>query len=317
MDQQALTEQKTEINISQLIGIAVLLVVSAGGAGALLIAGSQLSQTSTNTAGVTSRTANTNANLAAGPLADETIPPKELLTADAPASATTVATALDPSVTVKITSTLEGTTVNGDTPVTAELTDPNHKAAGVRIRLYSKVLPDYLQGTPSAIDTTAPYNFDFNLGMYPSGEYRYAAEAVKFNNSIPGADASVVIASSDTMVTWVRSCYYLGFPDVTLTGPTTTVHPEDVITLTAKVKNNIRGNCVNTYTLTPTPPNGWPTTFSPASPQIFGNNETKTITLTTHVPAGVNPGAYLYKFKAQRDSTGFEVEKSVTVTVGN
>ncbi len=312
------TEQKTGVRISQAVGISVTLLFGAAAAMLLVaVPGSKDDTLGQSTNATNTRTntnsKTTNTSTAAVDLTHEALPPA--LTAATPAPVPSVI-ALDPTVSVKITSPLEGSQGNGDTSVTAALTDLNHVVTGIRIRLYGNELPDYMKGTSTQVQRTAPYTFNFNLGMYPSGEYRYVAEALIPNTAIPRTDDWTVVAASDTMTTWVRSCYYLGYPDVTLTGPTADVHPEQTVTLTATVKNNIRGNCVNNYTFTPTVPAGFfPPVLMPGATATFGINETKTITMSAEVTAAAKPGPYVLKFKAQRDFTGFIVEKSVTVNV--
>jgi hypothetical protein len=313
-DTQIDLQQKTRAQISQGVSIAIMVAFGAAGAAALLLFGTSKKNTTTTYSTTTTASTTTTPT----DLTSQTLPPTE-----STASVTAITTVLDPSVSVRITSPMEGATANGGTTVTVELTDPNHAAAAVRVRLYGDMLPANMQGMSiGGNDTTAPYTFAPNLVMYPSGEYRYVAEAVKFDSSIPGADTAVVIATSDTMVTWVRSCYYLGYQDFTVTAPTAAVTAGTTLDLTGTITNHVRGNCLHNYTIntldnfgTSLLPAGWSEVATPTSTMSLGIEQSKPFTVKISVPAGTAAGTYSVGAKSQLDYTGFMVTKKVSVTV--
>ncbi len=304
MDQDIDIAQKTGTRVSQAVGIGVISLAGAAAAAAFLFLGS-IKQPYTRSVPTGASTTITSVDVS-----KSAIPPKELLTS----TAVTVPATLDTSVSVTITSPTEGAAVDGGTPVTVQLTDPNHKAAGVQVRLYGKLLPDYLQGTGSAIIRTAPYTFYLNYAMYPSGEYRYVAQAVDA--------AGLVLAESDTMVTWVRSCYWLAYQDMTLTAPTSDVTPGTSFTLTGTVTNPNRGNCPHVYDLTTNDlfgissllPTGWTATLIPAK-LTMGINEKQSYSVKINVPAYTSTNDYSVGVTSKLEYTGFVVSQKATVHV--
>lgn len=213
-----------------------------------------------------------------------------------------------------IQSPTEGAIVNGATPVTVTMSDTTGQVNAVRVLVFGP----HLNGVSLGNDTAAPYTFVPNYAMYPSGEYRYVAQAVRI---VANAEPQV-LASADTMVTWNRACYWLGYHDMTLTSPTSAVRAGSSFTVTGSVKNYHRGNCQFVYgarttdavTLANLLPNGWTATFTPATFPV-AINETKTFSMTVQIPATTTAGTYSVGANTFLQSTGFNVTKKVDVNV--
>lgn len=310
MEQGIQVEQKTRV--SQAVGLAVVFGIGAAAVAGFMFFGSKLSKESTTTQQYAATTTGNIIDLTT----QET--PKIDDTSAAYTQAVTAATSSEADVTLRITSPTEGAIVNGATDVTVELTDPNHKATAVRVLLFSDSLPAYLNGSSLGNDTTPPYTFNPRLGMYPSGEYTYVAQAVKIEPNVEPK----VLASSDTMTTWARTCYYLAYQDMTLTAPTDSVKAGTSFTVTGTVKNKQRGNCQHVYDLSTTNPigytswlpTGWTGTVEPMQMNL-GINETRPYALTVNVPANTPAGTYSVGVSSKLQSTGFIVTEQVDVNV--
>ena len=290
MEQQTQIQEKTRTHISQAVGIALITAAGAFGAAAFLLFGAVKQPVSTTQV----TTAKESAIAIAPDLSKDALPTKEMLVTGAMPATVTSST-----VSVVITSPKEGAAVNGDASLSVSLNDPNHETTAVRVLLYGDLLPAYMQGVSMGIKTTAPYTFSSNLGMYKSGEYRYVAQAVKPNTDPNRTDDWTVVASTDTMVTWVRSCYWLAYQGMTLTAPTSSVTAGTTFTVTGTLTNPNRGSCPHIYDLSTTNPigltswlpSGWIATVTP-SQMTMGINETKTYSMTVTVPANTPAGKY-------------------------
>lgn len=312
MEQQTEVQQKTRTHISQMVGIGVVTAFGALGAAAFMLFGTTKPLTTKQIVSITSPSTTTTKDLT-----NAALPTKEML-----ADNGVPATVTSGTVSVVITSPKEGAAVNGDASLSVSLNDPNHEATAVRVLLYGDLLPAYMQGVSLGIKTTAPYAFSSNLGMYKSGEYRYVAQAVKPNTDPNRTDDWTVVASTDTMVTWVRSCYWLAYQDMTLTAPTAPVVAGKSFTLTGTLKNPNRGNCPHIYDLTTSNPigmtswlpAGWTGTITPTQMSL-GINETKTFSVTITVPSTATAGTYSVGVSSKLQYTGFIVSPQVNVNV--
>lgn len=312
MDQQTGVQQETRTQITQGVGLLLVGFLGAAAAASFLFFGSQ--KQTTTTSQVTTTT-NTNTSKAVDLTNAKMLTTTTASTNDYDgAYAETAAIVQASDVTITITSPADGAIVNDESGnfITAELNDPNHRVSSLYVRTFNdryKIMVGWYNVS------TAPYRWNTALSMYPSGEYR---------DVIYARDASGnFIAWKDVMYTKSHDCYYLGYPDLTLTAPTTAITSGQTFTMTAKVKNNIRGACQNLYDVTTNGefgsgsllPDGWTSTADPAGYVPLGIGETKTFTVSVKVPATTATGAYTVGATTNRMYTGLTTTKSTTVNV--
>ncbi len=301
---QPVVEIKTKTHVSQVIGIAVIGAIGAAAVAGFLFFGNRLQKEQTTT--VPTGTAVALTTTAVMTTDKDPLPTVNVLTTEAYTAATAPQTdATAAGILLSITSPKEGAIVDGATPVSAALTDLNRQVTSIRFETYND---RYHYQITWGNDSTVPYGFTPNLGLYPSGEYRHVAKALNAQGT--------VLATADIMVTFAHTCYY-AYQDMTLNAPAATVISGQSFTITGSVKNNIRGNCVNTYNMTTigSPlPVGWTATFDQPT-MTLGIGETKQFTLTVQVPATTASGTYNVGATSQRQYTGFTVTKNVDVSV--
>ncbi len=307
-------EQKTGTRISQAVGLALVIGAGALGAAAFLFIGSQ-EKLSTTSPGVVKKSATTQSavDLTSAEIFSAD-PTNVTYTGYDQAVAETEAIKNPDDITITITTPSEGALVddsNGNY-LTAELNDPNHKVSSLYVRTFNDRYK-FMIGWNN--DTTAPYQWNTALSLYPSGEYRdviYARDA-----------AGNFLAWTDVMYTKTHNCYYLGYQDMTLTAPTDTITAGKTFTMTASVKNNIRGACQNNYAVSTTSPlsldsllpEGWTATTDPDGYMSIGIGETRDYTVSVKVPVSATTGTYTVGVTSQRQNTGFIVTKEATVNV--
>lgn len=311
METENLTQTRTRV--SSAIAYGLLFTAGVASAAGFLFFGKKEPVVSTTTSKTTSTQTSTPVDLttALNPLNVTATMASEYDTA----LAETLAIVQPSDVQITVTKPTEGAMINDETGnfVTATLVDPNNKVASLYVRTFNDRYK-YMIGWSN--DSTAPYEWNTALSMYPSGEYRdvvYARDA-----------SGKFIAWADVMYTKTHNCYYLGYQDMTLSGPTSAVTPGTTFSLTGTIKNNIRGACQNIYTISTFDlenhrsllPDGWTATVTPADPMVVGVNQTKTFTVAITVPATAVAGTQTVGVSSNRQYTGFTVKKTVEITVG-